>query len=370
MSTIRAIDQVTINNITAGQVVIDLQTAVKELLENSIDAGATNIEVRFKQYGLSGLEVLDNGSGIAPENHKGIALKHHTSKLSSFSDLDSVSTFGFRGEALSSLCVLCGGATVTTATASMEPKATCLVVDITGKVIKQSSVARPRGTTVSLTKLFSSLAVRRKEFERNIKREFGKALALLTAYALGPCASGTGIRLTVSNQPDKGQKTTPIKTLGEPSFRSSLTALWGNKAEENIVDMDFSFEVERERIKRSQSQDLGSIPIRVRGLMSKFAIGCGRTGKDRQFLYVNGRPCDLPKVAQAINDTYRTFNANQLPFILADFILPTDTYDVNVSPDKRSIFLHSEANLIVELKVCVHRIFAALTLIYVFSRLL
>lgn len=121
------------------------------------------------------------------------------------------------------------------------------------------------GTTVTLTNLFISLPVRRKEFERNVKREFGKALALLNAYALGPCTAGSGVRLTVSNQPEKGyvsifriffevltqQKQSPssvqIKTMGIPSPRASVTALWGPKALDNVVDIDLKFEVEKER---------------------------------------------------------------------------------------------------------------------------
>jgi DNA mismatch repair protein PMS2 len=120
------------------------------------------IEVRFKDYGLKSLEVIDNGSGIAPENYESIgkpsslvpsfnsfaiifetALKHHTSKLASFSDLTSVLTFGFRGEALSSLCALSETVTVTTATATQAPMGTILVFDKTGRLTSSNGkVAR------------------------------------------------------------------------------------------------------------------------------------------------------------------------------------------------------------------------------------
>ncbi|KAJ7654221.1 DNA mismatch repair protein pms1, partial [Mycena rosella] len=108
------IDKTSIHRITSGQVVIDFQTAVKELVENSFDAWETNLgakfaetptytrqtELRFKQYGLAAIEVIDNGAGISEENYEVLALKNHTSKLSSFADLTTVTTFGFRGEAL------------------------------------------------------------------------------------------------------------------------------------------------------------------------------------------------------------------------------------------------------------------------------
>lgn len=129
-------------------------------------------------------------------------------------------TFGFRGEALSSLCAL--SEMVTVATATEPPLGMSLEMEPSGKVHKRNKVARQvcslwvdilptnltlfqRGTTVIVSNLFLPLPVRRKEFDRNAKREFGKALALLNAYALGPCCcGGAGVRLTVSNQADKG----------------------------------------------------------------------------------------------------------------------------------------------------------------------
>lgn len=95
--------------------------------------------------------------------------------------------------------------------------------------------------------LFQPLPVRRKELGRNIKREFSKALALLNAYALLPCTVDPGVRLNVYNQSDKGTKTHLIATQGAPSIRCSVTALWGPKALDNVVDLDLDLEVEKER---------------------------------------------------------------------------------------------------------------------------
>ncbi|KAF8621431.1 hypothetical protein AX15_007791 [Amanita polypyramis BW_CC] len=383
-SSIKPIDGLTVHKIASGQVVIDLQTAVKELVENSLDAGATSVEVRFKQYGLTSVEVVDNGCGIAEKDWESVGLKHYTSKLSTFEDLSTVRSFGFRGEALSSLCALCDGVLVMTTTNG--PMGIQLDLEKSGKVGKKTRVARQRGTTVQLTNIFATLPVRRKELQRNIKREFGKALGLLNAYALGPCAgmdgSGRGVRLSVSNQLEKGQRVVQIKTDGTPAFKASMTALWGPKAMENVVDLDLNFCVPQEmstlrRIKdrlsdlqhsqvphrQSQPQDGHSgdddvIPIRVKGLISKFSVGTGRSGTDRQFFYVNGRPCNLTKVQKAFNEVYRTFNANQAPFVLANFIVPTECCDVNVSPDKRTVFLQSEGNLIEGLKAALETAFA------------
>ncbi|KAF4588297.1 hypothetical protein EYR38_010264 [Pleurotus pulmonarius] len=357
-AAIKAIDSSSIHRITSGQVVIDLQTAVKELVENSIDAGATSIDIRFKHYGLRAIEVVDNGCGISEEDHENIALKHCTSKLSSFSDLTTVHTFGFRGEALSSLCALSESVTVTTSTKA--PMGTSLDMAPSGKVKKKSKVARQRGTTINVVNLFLPLPVRRKEFERNLKREFGKAITLLTAYALVPC---TSIRLSVTNHLDSGNKSVQLRTNAASSVRAAVTALWGNKALDNIVDLDLTFDVERDKhaVKRlaalhPEEDNAASLCVSVKGLISKFSVNQGRSGTDRQFFYINGRPCNLSKAT--FNEVYRSFNATQSPFIIADFLIPTDSYDVNVSPDKRTIFLHNEANLIVALRSALEKTFS------------
>lgn len=97
-----------IHRICSSQVVVDLATAVKELVENSLDAGATVIEVKLKNMGADGIEVADNGHGIHPDDYTSIVQKHHTSKISRFEDLEGVLSFGFRGEALNALCELSG----------------------------------------------------------------------------------------------------------------------------------------------------------------------------------------------------------------------------------------------------------------------
>ncbi|KAJ2917265.1 hypothetical protein MD484_g3137, partial [Candolleomyces efflorescens] len=326
---IKAIDKGSVHRITSGQVVVDLRTAVKELVENSLDAGSTNIEIRLKNYGLKSIDVIDNGSGIAEEDFESIGLKHHTSKLETYEDLNVVQTFGFRGEAMSSLCALCAKVSVTTATKETSPKGTILHLRKTGEIDTREIVARQKGTTVTIENLFAPLPVRRKELERNIKREFGKALSLLHAYALGPCASSPGVRLSVANFSEKGQKSMQIQTQGAPSMRTSVTALWGAKALENVVDLNVAFEVgvEKSVIRRLQMlnhETPESINVEVKGLISSFAVNCGRLNLDRQFFYINGRPCDLPKVQKAFNEVYRTFNANQSPLIIADFTIPTE----------------------------------------------
>ncbi|KAH8111577.1 hypothetical protein DFH11DRAFT_1512880 [Phellopilus nigrolimitatus] len=361
---IKSIERSSVHRITSGQVLIDLQTAVKELVENSLDAGATSIEVKFKDFGLKSFEVSDNGSGIAPEDYDNVAMKHCTSKLSTFEDLTTVRTFGFRGEALSSLCALSERVTIATATTKEAPMGTILEFDRIGKVKSRSGkVARSRGTTLSVEGLFIPLPVRRKEFERNSKREFGKALSLLSAYALVPCTKeNKGVRLAVVHLQGSGRKSDQIRTDGKPSLRSSISSLWGPKQLECLAELNLAMEVVPEKIvlrrQGNLDHDGSSTKIQVHGLISKFSPGNGRTGPDRQFFFINGRPCSPAKIQKAFNEVYRSFNMNQSPFIVADFILPTDSCDINVSPDKRTILLHSENALVAALKVALEEAFA------------
>jgi DNA mismatch repair protein PMS2 len=111
---LRTLDNDSIHRICSGQVVIDLASAIKELIENAIDSGATLIEIKLKDMGLESIEVSDNGCGIEPNDYNTLATKHCTSKLDKFSDLDQLKSFGFRGEALNALCELSSHFTVLT----------------------------------------------------------------------------------------------------------------------------------------------------------------------------------------------------------------------------------------------------------------
>jgi DNA mismatch repair protein PMS2 len=178
MAQIRAIDKASVARICSGQVITDLGTAVKELAENSIDAGAKHVEVKLKEFGLDLVEVSDSGAGIPPRDYEGLALKYHTSKLTGFEDLRNISSFGFRGEALSSLCELAGSFTVTTRTAE-QSVGTRLTYNRAGKLISQETAPRPVGTTVSIVNLFSPLPVRQGEFRRNIKKQYNRLGTML-----------------------------------------------------------------------------------------------------------------------------------------------------------------------------------------------
>ncbi|KAF6813510.1 DNA mismatch repair protein pms2 [Colletotrichum plurivorum] len=348
MATIKPIEARTIHQIQSGQVIVDLCSVVKELLENSIDAGATSIDVRFRNQGLDAIEVQDNGSGISPENYETIGLKHYTSKLSCYSDLATLQTFGFRGEALSSLCAL-SRFSIVTCLAKDVPKGTKLDFKVSGKLKGTHVVASQKGTHVIVETLFHNLPVRRRELERNIKREWNKAISLLNQYA---CIQ-TGVKITVSQQPSKGKRVVLFSTKGNPTTRENIVNIFGTKTMAVLVKLDMDLEftpTDGLSLKAALEDRRASTEVCIRGYVSRPAHGEGRQTPDRQMFFVNGRPCGLPQFAKVFNEVYRAYNASQSPFIFADIQLETHLYDVNVSPDKRTILLHDQSRMLENLK--------------------
>ncbi|VAI57963.1 hypothetical protein VPH35_111036 [Triticum aestivum] len=333
---IKPIGKSVVHRICSGQVIFDLSSAVKELVENSLDAGATTVEVGLKAYGEEWFKVADNGSGISPGNFQALALKHHTSKISDFSDLNSVATFGFRGEALSSLCAL-GKLTVETRTKD-ESVGTHLEFEHSGVVISERKIARQVGTTVTIEKLFSTLPVRGKEFSRNIKKEYGKVVSLLHAYAL----IAKGVRLLCTNTVGKNSKTVVVKTQGSSSLKDNIITVFGLNTFKCLEPFNLAL----------------SEGCQVEGFLSKPGPGTGRNSGDRQFFYVNGRPVDMPKVTKLVNELYRSSNSRQYPVAVLNFCIPTTSYDVNVAPDKRKIFFSSEHTILLSLREAIENLYS------------
>ncbi|KAK4407020.1 DNA mismatch repair protein PMS1 [Sesamum angolense] len=344
---IRPINKNVVHRICAGQVILDLSSAVKELVENSLDAGATSIEIALKEYGLESFQVIDNGSGISPQNFNVLALKHHTSKLLDFPDLQSLTTFGFRGEALSSLCAL-GDLTVETRTIN-EVVATHLTYDRTGLLTAERKTARQVGTTVTVKKLFSNLPVRSKEFRRNIRKEYGKLISLLNAYAL----IAKGVRLVCTNTAGKNVRSVVLKTQGSGSLQDNIITVFGTSTFSCLEPVTLSI----------------SDGCVVEGFISKSGYGSGRNIGDRQFFFVNGRPVDMPKVGKLVNELYRGANSRQYPIAIMSFSVPTRAYDVNVTPDKRKIFFSDESSILQSLREALEKIYSSNQASYLVNRI-
>ncbi|KAF2315001.1 hypothetical protein GH714_037497 [Hevea brasiliensis] len=333
---IRPINKGVVHRICAGQVILDLSSAVKELVENSLDAGATSIEISLKEYGEEWFQVIDNGCGISPNNFKVLALKHHTSKLADFPDLQCLTTFGFRGEALSSLCAL-GDLSVETRSKN-ESVATHLTFDRSGLLTAERKTARQIGTTVTVKKLFSNLPVRSKEFNRNIRKEYGKLISLLNAYAL----VAKGVRLVCSNATGKNAKSVVLKTQGSDSLKDNIITVFGMNTFSCLEPVNICI----------------SDDCMVDGFLSRPGQGSGRNLGDRQYYFVNGRPVDMPKVGKLVNELYRGANSRQYPIAIMNFTVPTRACDVNVTPDKRKIFFSDEGSILLALREGLQRFYS------------
>lgn len=312
--------------------------------------------MRFKNQGLDLIEVQDNGSGISPANYPSIALKHHTSKLSSYSDIASLQTFGFRGEALASLCAL-SSVTITTCLESEIPKGSKLGFELSGKLSSTTMVPSQKGTTVSVENLFHNLPVRRRELQRNVKREWHKVIALLNQYA---CIL-TNLKFSVSQQPSKGKRVLLFSTKSNPTTRENIINIFGSKTMSSLVSLDLLLEMKPSKggtdLQGCHRVGRESQTVRILGHVSRPIHGDGRQTPDRQMFFVNGRPSGLPQFAKAFNDVYKTYNSSQAPFIFANIQLDTNMYDVNVSPDKRSILLHDQGILLDRLRSSLVKLF-------------
>lgn len=301
---------------------------MKELVENSLDAQATLVEVKFKERGALGLEVVDNGCGVKEEDFAGLTRRHATSKLQTFNQLAEVETFGFRGEALNSLCAL---AKVQIQTKhSSAARATRLEFDHIGNIVKQVPSSGQTGTHVYLTELFATLPVRKREFVKNIKKEYAKALEILTAY----CLISKSVRIVVTNQSKQGFRHQVMCTNANSSVLETVSSIFGQKQMEQLV-----------KIKNpvlGTEEDTRLEKYTVEGYVSDCNHGSGRSSKDRQFFYINSRPCESKTLLKFINEIYRKFNAQQYPFIFLNIHMNKEDVDINVTPDKRQLFIADE----------------------------
>ncbi|XP_048962478.1 PMS1 protein homolog 1 isoform X6 [Canis lupus dingo] len=174
----------TVRLLSSSQIITSVVSVVKELLENSLDAGATSIDVKLENYGFDKIEVRDNGEGIKAIDAPVMAVKYYTSKINSHEDLENLTTYGFRGEALGSICCV-AEVLITTRTAS-DNFSTQYVLDGSGHIISQKPSHLGQGTTVTVLKLFKNLPVRKQFYStaKKCKDEIKKVQDLLISYGI------------------------------------------------------------------------------------------------------------------------------------------------------------------------------------------
>ncbi|GAB1866069.1 Mismatch repair endonuclease PMS2 [Camponotus japonicus] len=340
---IEAINKETIHHICSGQVVFDLAIAVKELVENSLDSNATVIDVKLIDYGKTCISVSDNGSGVLEQDFEGLGLKHHTSKLREFTDLTEVNTFGFRGEALSSLCALSELSIVTKHSTSKHGFK--LEFDQNGVLTKKEPCAREKGTTVHIKNIFKNLPVRAKEFQKNLKKEYTRAIQVLYSY----CLVSTNIKIVCSNLITSKLPHLIVTTRNTDSVLDNINSVFGKKSLDGIIKLELQSPDETTLQEYNLPNDV-TIDFDWECYVSTCDHAIGRSSPDRQFFYVNGRPCDLTKVSKLVNNVYHKYNNKQYPFVFLNIKLNRQCADVNVTPDKRTIFFTQERLILATLK--------------------
>ncbi|MDQ3951104.1 MAG: DNA mismatch repair endonuclease MutL, partial [Gemmatimonadota bacterium] len=305
MSRIAVLPRAVADQIAAGEVVERPASVVKELLENALDAGATSVDIVAEDGGRRRIRVSDDGSGMDRDDAQLALERHATSKIRRPEDLVGVASFGFRGEALPSICSV---SEFLLETAAGDGSGT-RVRATGGRLLGVDDVARRRGTTVEVTRLFYNAPARQK-FLRSARAEWRGVVDAVTNVAL----TRRDVRLTVTHD-GKSVLTLPRAT----TLRARLAALWGASFADRLLDVD----------------DVSG-PLHVSGLVERPA-DVGASSR-RVFIAVNGRPVRDSGLVRAAEAAYRsTIPAGARPTVLLEITAPAEDVDVNVHPAKAEV---------------------------------
>lgn len=306
MGKINVLQPDVFNMISAGEVVERPASVVKELVENSLDAGATSIDVTIAEGGIRRISVSDNGSGIQKEDMRAAFLPHATSKLKEISDLDTVSTLGFRGEALASI------ASVSQVTAVSRTSGSETASEIrlsAGNVVYQGENSRAEGTVITVENLFFNTPARLK-FLKKPSTEQAYIRETLEKIAL----ANPAVRLTLSDEDG-----TVLATEGGTLY-DAVIAVYPS------LDITRFVEVDR----------TSSAGVTVKGYVSEPDFTAPTRG--RQTAIVNGRVVESDTVTTAVEKAYKDFLVKRTyPMFVLDVLVPFDEVDVNVHPAKTEV---------------------------------
>mgnify|MGYP001099018303 FL=1 len=306
MAKIQLLDQKTIDNIAAGEVIERPASVVKELVENAVDANANAITVEIKDGGMTLIRVTDNGIGIPKDQVKTAFLRHATSKIRSVEDLLSVSSLGFRGEALSSISAV---AQVELVTKTAESFSGVSYKIYGGEEEAFDDIGAPDGTTFLVKNLFYNTPARRK-FLKSATTEAGYVEQMMVHIALShPKISFKFIH----NNKNK------IYTSGNGKVKDIIYHIYGRDVAGALIPV------------QAQSED-----VKVTGFVAKPYVSRGNRNYESYF--INGRYIKSSIIYKAIEEGYRTFTMkHRYPFVCLDFKIDQELLDVNVHPTKMEI---------------------------------
>ncbi|CAH1399041.1 unnamed protein product [Nezara viridula] len=312
----------TIKLISSAQVITSVSSVVKELIENSIDAGATNIEIKLENHGLDKIEVRDNGIGVKREEVQYMCKKSYTSKIKTFDDLYKLSTYGFRGEALNSLCAL---ATVSITTISEgEDVAMVYAFDHEGNIKSNKISHIVKGTTIVVENLFKNLPVR-KQFLTNGRRKMDEIKkveqVVKTLAVIHP-----RLRAVLTHNKFCIWQKNCVSTL-----RQSLVQIIAPTIVKQLTDIKYESE--------TISFDL-LVPARACNISST----CYGNPGDAMYLFINLRPIKNKMIEKIVQDEIFSYFGHEIPSgkyptCLVSIKLPPDSLDVNLEPNKTRVII-------------------------------
>ena len=314
MGRIVILDENTSNQIAAGEVVERPASVVKELVENSIDAGSTNISVEISNGGISLIKVVDNGAGFEEDDMEIAFERHSTSKIRKASDLEAITTLGFRGEALASIASVS-----TVELTSRQAKNTYgrHVKFKGGTLIESGQVGCPVGTTFVVRELFYNTPARFK-FLKKDSTEAGYVSDIVSRIALG----NPHISLRLINN-----RNTVIHTPGNNDVLSTIFSLYGKETAKDCMEISYSDE-----------------KIKIKGYAGRPEIA--RSNRNYQSIYLNGRYIKNKVISSAIDEAYKTFLLkNKHAFIVLYMELNPMLVDVNVHPTKTEVRFSQEQDI-------------------------
>lgn len=303
---IRILDDRTANGIAAGEVIERPASVVKELIENSLDAGASIINCDIENGGIKRILISDNGCGMTPEDAVLAFKRHATSKLSKISDLEHLVTMGFRGEALASIAAV---SRVNLHTRQIGQEQGFEVIVEGGKLIKSRKIGCSEGTQIEIRDLFYNVPARYKFLKRD-QTEQGYIADLVMRLALA--RSDVSFRL-VSNQINI------LHTPGNNNLLSAIYVLYGKETAAAMVDVNYFLE-----------------PIKISGYITTPQVTRGN--RSRQIVFVNGRSITSKIISAAITEASKTwFMKGKFPSLVINLEIPLNLVDVNVHPQKTEV---------------------------------
>jgi len=323
MGKIRVLSDNVANKIAAGEVVERPASVVKELIENSLDAGATDLRIDVDSGGRRLIRVADNGSGMLRDDALLAFERHATSKLSDVKDLLSIATLGFRGEALPSIASV---SRLLLETRAAEETTGAAVEIAGGKILRCDELSRPAGTTISVRDLFYNVPARKK-FLRSDQTELAHIASLATHYSLAHPKKS----FQLNNQTNQGTSqlldVTPVETLQERVYQ-----VFGNQTLENLIDLDY---VERE-LDVVEADDRSTRVFALRGFVSGPQVQ--KMNRNSVFLFVNGRLIRDRLLLHALSSAYHNLMPPACyPFALLFVDCDCEEVDVNVHPSKTEV---------------------------------